>query len=89
MLENPFKDTTYSDQTDSNLITESLNGSKRSLELLIKRHQPFIYNIVWKMVLNPQNAEDITQDILIKIITKLPQFQQKRVNSELGSTGLL
>lgn len=77
MLENPFNDTTYSDQTDSNLISEALNGSKKSLELLIKRHQLFIYNIVWKMVLNPQNAEDITQDILIKIVTKLPQFQQK------------
>ncbi len=77
MLENPLNDDHYQPQTDALLVVEALNGSKPSLELLIKRHQPFIYNIVWKMVLNPQNAEDITQDILIKIITKLPQFQHK------------
>ncbi len=77
MLENPFIDPNYNDKTDSDLVAEALNGSKKSLETLVARHQLFIYNIVWKMVLNPQNAEDITQDILIKVITKLSQFQNK------------
>ncbi len=77
MTENPFNYKNYDDETDLNLVAESLNGSKKSLEVLVSRHQPFIYNIVWKMVLNPQNAEDISQDILIKVITKLSQFQNK------------
>jgi RNA polymerase sigma factor (sigma-70 family) len=76
-MENPFDIHNYSDQTDWELVTESLNGSKESLGNLIARHQPFIYNVAWKMVLNPQNAEDITQDILIKVITKLSQFDNK------------
>ncbi len=76
-MENPFQKENYDDQTDWILVTEYLNGSKRSLEKLISRHQTFIYNVAWKMVLNPQDAQDITQDILIKIITKLSQFNNK------------
>lgn len=77
MLKSPFNNPNYDDETDSNLVFDSLNGSKESLETLVHRHQTFIYNIVWKMVLNPQNAEDITQDILIKVITKLATFNNK------------
>jgi RNA polymerase sigma factor (sigma-70 family) len=76
-MENPFHIQNYDDKTDWLLVSESLNGSKSSLEKLISRHQTFIYNVAWKMVLNPQDAEDITQDILIKIITKLSQFNNK------------
>jgi RNA polymerase sigma factor (sigma-70 family) len=76
-MENPFHKENYDDQTDWFLVSESLNGSKASLEKLISRHKTFIYNVAWKMVLNPQDAEDITQDILIKIITKLSQFNNK------------
>lgn len=77
MLEHPFNSKHYNDQTDSDLVAKALNGSKQSLEQLLARHHTFVYNLVWKMVLNPQNAEDITQDILIKVITKLSQFQKK------------
>jgi RNA polymerase sigma factor (sigma-70 family) len=76
-MENPLDNNNYSDHTDSVLVSEALNGSKTSLGNLISRHQPFIYNVVWKMVLNPQNAEDLTQDILIKVITKLSQFDNR------------
>jgi RNA polymerase sigma factor (sigma-70 family) len=76
-MENPFHIQNYDNQTDWLLVEESLNGSKSSLEKLLSRHQTFIYNVTWKMVLNPQDAEDITQDIIIKVITKLSQFNNK------------
>jgi RNA polymerase sigma factor (sigma-70 family) len=67
----------YKDWTDAALIQACLDGSRQALEFLIKRHQHFIYNISLKMVLNPADAEDVTQEILIKIITKLAQFEGK------------
>lgn len=76
MRENPFN-SNYTDQTDSELVEASLNGSRQSLEFLIIRHRPFVYNIAWKMILNPQNAEDITQDILIKIMVTIYHFTLK------------
>lgn len=73
-MENPFLNN-YSDKSDNELIAQSLVGSKASLEALIKRHQHYIYNVAHKMVLSPYDAEDITQEVLIKVITKLSQFK--------------
>lgn len=74
---NPFNPIAYDNHTDLRLIDEALNGSSKSLEELIKRHQHYIYNIALKMVLSPFDAEDITQEVLIKVVTKLSQFQGK------------
>ena len=74
---NPFKNNTYDHSVDHKLIEEALNGSNQSLEQLVKRHQHYIYNIALKMVLSPFDAEDITQEVLIKMITKLAQFKGK------------
>lgn len=76
-MENPFHNNNYDDHIDWVLVNESLSGSMSALEKLIARHQTFVYNLAWKMVLNPQDAEDITQDIFIKVITKLSQFNNK------------
>lgn len=75
-MENPF-DAKFSDSRDIDLVKFSLLGNKSALEQLVLRHQPFIYNIAWKMVLSPMDAEDITQDILIKVITNLSKFEGK------------
>ena len=38
---------------------------------------PFIYNVAWKMVHNPDDAWDLMQEVLVKVITKLSQFRGK------------
>jgi len=73
-MENPFS-LNYPNKSDKELIDASLLGSKAALEALIKRHQHYIYNVAKKMVLSPFDAEDITQEVLIKVITKLSQFK--------------
>jgi RNA polymerase sigma factor (sigma-70 family) len=65
------------DLKDEELIRSTQGGSREALELLIKRHQPWIYNIVLRMIYHPQDTEDVTQEILIKLITKLSTFEQK------------
>ena len=72
---NPFQQEYHTDEDDKALIEEALKGSKVSLEKLLKKHQPFIFNIAWKMVQNPNDAQDITQEVLIKVTTKLSQFK--------------
>jgi RNA polymerase sigma factor (sigma-70 family) len=60
---------------DEFLVREAVNGCRHSLEELIKRHQNFIYNVALKMVYYPPDASDITQEVLIKIITNLSSFR--------------
>jgi RNA polymerase sigma factor (sigma-70 family) len=62
---------------DETLVKNSVRGNSRALETLIRRYQHWIYNLVLRMVYDPANAQDITQDILIKIITKLHTFKEK------------
>lgn len=76
-MENPFSVTNYSEQADLELVQASLQGNKQALEMLILRHQPFLYNVALKMTMSPQDAEDITQEVLLKAITTLSQFQGK------------
>jgi RNA polymerase sigma factor (sigma-70 family) len=72
---NPFSEKYSTDKTDEKLIGEAVSGNKNSLESLVRRHQDWIYNIALRMVFNPEEAKDVTQEVLIKIITKLSSFQ--------------
>lgn len=72
---NPFSTTYENDTPDTILVTEILEGNKNSLNGLILRHQPFIYNLAWKMVGDPTKAQDLTQEALLKIISNLSSFK--------------
>jgi RNA polymerase sigma factor (sigma-70 family) len=72
---NPFTEIPTSDADDLGLVREAQGGSRDALESLIRRHQPWIYNIVLRMLYYPHDAEDTTQEVLIKLITKLATFQ--------------
>lgn len=72
---NPFIEKNDTDSTDMSLVESAVAGNKKSLEQLVKRHQAWIYNIALKMVWHPMDAEDVTQEALIKIITKLSTFR--------------
>src|ERR1051325_512429 len=63
--------------TDEELVPLAQAGNRDALEALVTRHQSWIYNIVLRMVYLPQDAEDITQEILIKLLTKLSTFEQR------------
>lgn len=65
------------DISGDKLITAALAGNKKSLELLIKRYQDYIYNISLRLFLHPDDALDATQEVLIKIVTSLKTFKGK------------
>ncbi len=58
-------------------ITRAKEGDQKSLELLITSIQDRIYRLALKMLYFTSDAEDATQEILIKIITKLDSFRQE------------
>ncbi len=59
------------------LIKEALDGSSVALEKLISYHYNFIYNVAIKFILIPDDALDITQEVIIKIITNLSKFNHQ------------
>ena len=67
----------YSDIVDEKLIELILDGNKDALNTLINRHKDWIFNVAIGMTGNKHAAEDVTQEVLIKIVTKLSTFKFK------------
>jgi RNA polymerase sigma factor (sigma-70 family) len=72
-----FKDLARENEVDLDLISGIRQGNQKALEKLIMRYQDFIFNISVRMLGNPIDAEDASQEILIKMITKLATFEQR------------
>src|SRR5712664_2727814 len=71
----PLGDEQATDETGWSLIKRANAGERAPLEELVRRHQPWIYNIAIRMLAHPQDAEDATQEILIKALTRLSSFE--------------
>lgn len=72
---NPFSEVAESGSVDAELVEQAKNGDRSALEKLVLRHQAWIYNIAVRMVFRPQDAEDVTQETLVKVVTKLSTFK--------------
>jgi RNA polymerase sigma factor (sigma-70 family) len=72
---NPLRDTPETEPDDLALVSRIHEGDRAALEALVTRHQRWIYNIVLRMVYDPADAEDVTQEVLIKLLTKLSTFE--------------
>jgi RNA polymerase sigma factor (sigma-70 family) len=57
------------------LVEQAVEGRKIALEELVKSIQDRIYGLAIRMLYYPADAEDATQEILIKIITHLEGFR--------------
>lgn len=58
-----------------NLLDKALAGDKSSLETLILSVQDLVFNLSLRMLGTFPDAEDATQDILLKIMTHLSSFK--------------
>ncbi|MGB3464630.1 MAG: RNA polymerase sigma factor [Cyclobacteriaceae bacterium] len=70
---NPFIEN-YDVEEETALIKQAQEGSEPALNKLLSLHQPYVYNIAWKMVRSPADAEDLTQEALIKMTINLGKF---------------
>lgn len=62
-------------ENESLVIKKAIGGDKYYLEKIIRFLQGDIYNLSVRFLWNPQDAQDATQEILIKIITHLSTFK--------------
>ncbi len=81
---NPFTQGGVGDSTvpDEELVAKAQAGDRDALENLVRRHQAWVFNIAVRMVWRRDLAEDATQEILIKVVTKLSTF---RAQSQFGT----
>ncbi len=56
---------------DRDLVTRYLDGDKNAFSELVKRHKNLIYNLAFRMVGKTEEAEDLTQEIFIRLLDKV------------------
>src|SRR5437588_10942350 len=59
------------------LVEQAREGNEEALEAVVRAIQDRIYNLSLRMLWHPSDAEDATQEILLKVITHLSQFRQE------------
>lgn len=65
------------EKLNNSVVNEAKNGGSKALEKLINHIQDSVHRLSIRMVLDPNQAMDATQEILILVITKLSTFEFK------------
>jgi RNA polymerase sigma factor (sigma-70 family) len=63
------------DPAQSELIARARSGDRKALEELVRTTKDLVYNLAIRMLGNPADAEDATQESLMKIVTNLSSFR--------------
>lgn len=60
---------------ENKLVNKAVKGDNSAFEALMEKHMGIIYNIALRMAANQDDAEDMTQEIMIKIFRSLGSFK--------------
>lgn len=68
----------YFTMTDEQIVNEIVNNNKTEyFEILYNRFSSLIYNKCYSFVNNQPEAQDLTQDIFLKLFTKLSSYNKR------------
>ena len=66
------------EKTDQELVLNYISGDEGSLKILIERYIRPIYNFVYHLSRNVNDAEDITQETFVKVWKNLKKYNPKQ-----------
>ena len=61
---------------DTDLISRAAGGDPSAFQALVERHRSMVYRIAYQFAGNHHDAEDIAQDVFIKVYRSLDRFRQ-------------
>ena len=65
----------HTEHTDTELISQVLNGNQNAFGLLVERYQNFVFTITLRYVKSREDAEEVAQDIFVKAYRALADFR--------------
>jgi len=63
--------------SEKELIERLNNGDVEAMAPLMEMHQDYVFTIVMQMVKNQAVAEELTQDVFVKVFKKIDSYQEK------------
>lgn len=61
---------------DSDLIARAAGGDPAAFQALVERHRSMVYRVAYQFAGNHYDAEDIAQEVFIKVYRSLDKFRQ-------------
>jgi len=66
-----------SNQQENDLIKRCQSGDQQAMEQIVRQYQNQVYNIAYGMLRNSEDAQDIMQEVFLRVWDKIRQFQFK------------
>ncbi len=64
-------------QEDTILIKQFLNGDASAFKKIAIKYNPMVYTLAYRVLKNREEAEELTQDVFIKVFKSLKTFNNK------------
>jgi RNA polymerase sigma factor (sigma-70 family) len=61
---------------DDAIVRQAVDGDLQAMDTLLRAIEPGIYNLAVRMLGNPDDASDASQEILLKVVTHLAGFRR-------------
>ena len=61
---------------DSELIARAAGGDQAAFQALVEQHRSMVYRVAYQFAGNHHDAEDIAQEVFIKVYRSLDRFRQ-------------
>ncbi len=65
----------HTQTTDTDIISQVLQGNQNAYAMLVERYQNFVFTIVLRYVKSREDAEEVAQDVFIKAYRSLKDFK--------------
>jgi RNA polymerase sigma-70 factor (ECF subfamily) len=63
--------------SDESLMVRFQAGDRGAFELLVRRHKTSLYNFVLRQIRAPGAAEDLAQDVLVRVVQNAADFKHE------------
>jgi len=62
-------------EEDPKLVARFKKGDQHAFELLVRKHKMAVFNTIYSIMGNTQEADDIAQEVFLKVYTKAGSFR--------------
>ena len=62
---------------DYELIGKAIKGDQSSYDRLMKKYYKLVHNLIYRMIYNKEDVEDLTQEAFIKAFNSLEKFDHQ------------
>lgn len=70
--------------TDERLIKTILNGNEQAFMDFVNQYSPFLFAVIYPIIRDQHNTEDVLQEAFLQIYRSLPQYQHKGLKTWLA-----